>query len=116
MWPPNRSDFIGNPTLLKHCLRGLLAITVFGTSIAHAQGPLCLPCAGIRTDDPGALLADLEAEPRLSDAAVLYVAWATPLVDDDDAHSLAIANMGATPLVGLVFRTPSPLAGNLEML
>lgn len=85
--------------------------------MAHAQAPLCSPCAGIRIDNPEVLLAVLESEPRLEEGALLYVAWAIPLVEAATVDvAPRIVAMGATPVLGLIFKTPFPLSENLETL
>ncbi|MGB5814482.1 MAG: hypothetical protein WBH75_11345 [Thermoanaerobaculia bacterium] len=82
-----------------------------------AQAPRCRPCAGVRVDDPGSLLRELAAEPRLDEEARFYVAWDVAL--DGSAPldvATAVAATGATPWLRLVFATPAPLTANLEQL
>ena len=98
-------------------------LAVLATLVAPFAAPLdaaaspCAPCAGVRVDDPFALLPAFQVAPHLDGEARLYVAWdlaldatATPAA----AHALAAS--GATPWLRLVFRTPAPLAGHLDAL
>ncbi len=84
---------------------------------AVADGPPCLPCAGVEVVDPYSVGPALAAAPRLDAEARLYVAWdveldaaATPAA----GHALAAA--GATPWLRLVFRAPAPLLQNVAAL
>jgi len=82
-----------------------------------ASEPACLPCAGVRTDDPASLLSDLLQSPSLSTEARLYVAWPVPL-DGSAAREIAeaVQESGAVPWLDLHFITPSPLFENIDQL
>jgi hypothetical protein len=96
-------------------------LLAFGLSLlpspADAQAPPCRPCGGIKVEDPGSLIPELAAEPRLDEEARFYVAWDVAL-DGSAPLDVAteVAATGATPWLRLVFETPSPLTDNLEQL
>jgi len=86
-------------------------------SAAQAQAPACSPCSGMRTGDPTSLLPRLQEEPRIGDDAIFYVAWTIELTETATAEpAQRIAATGATPLLGLEFRTPAPLTEHLDSL
>ena len=101
---------------LARTLVALAALASLASPLAAAATP-CAPCAGVRVDDPFALLPAFSAAPHLDGEARLYVAWDLPLdatATPAAAHALAAA--GASPWLRLVFRTPAPLADHLEAL
>lgn len=77
----------------------------------------CKPCVGIHVDHPRSLLPQLDAEPRLGDDDVLFVAWDLALDGTADAEgAMALERAGATPWMRLRFSTPAPLSANLDRL
>lgn len=90
---------------------------VLSAPAAQAVAPACSPCAGIRTSDPTSLLPLLLEEPTVDDEATLYVAWTLSLEDSATAApAREIVGAGATPLLGLEFRSSAPLAEHLDSL
>ncbi len=87
------------------------------TPAVHALAPACSPCAGIRTSEPANLLSQLLEEPRLEEEATFFVAWNVELIEGSTASpAREIVASGATPLLGLAFRTPAPLTEHLDSL
>ncbi len=84
---------------------------------AQAVTPACSPCAGIRTGDPASLLPQLQEAPRIDEDSTFFVAWSVELTETATAApARQIVASGATPLLGLEFRTPAPLIEHLESL
>lgn len=89
---------------------------------AIADGPPCLPCAGLAVSDPfaadAALAAHLaESGSPLAEGARLYVAWDVSLdAAATPAAAHALAARGAIPWMRLVFRTPAPLFEHVDRL
>ncbi len=111
-------------------LLGLLGLLVplelaFPAALAAAAPP-CLPCAGLRVDDPEALAEALSEPPLLADEERLYAAWDVDLAlvaesaesgaAGEGERSAALAEAGAVPWLRLVFRAPAPLAANFQRL
>jgi hypothetical protein len=100
---------------LRTLTRALAALVPLAAPLAAA--PPCNPCAGVRVEDPFALLPALAAAPHLDAEARLYVAWDVALdATATPAAAHALAGAAATPWQRLVFRAPVPLTGNLEAL
>lgn len=98
--------------------RALAALAPFAVLAAPlSAAPPCAPCAGVRVEEPFALLPALAAAPHLDAEARLFVAWDVPLDPTaTPAAGHALAGAAATPWLRLVFRAPAPLAGHLETL
>ena len=108
------------PAPIKSLTRRVSVLVVFlvgfSTTSLLAQPP-CTPCAGISVSDPHSVAALLQEMAPFSDEARLYVRWfqaANETVTDGPAD--ALAQVGATPWVGLQFSTPSPVLENIEHL
>jgi hypothetical protein len=87
------------------------AIGVFGAEIP------CTVCAGVRVDDPIAVLGVLAMEPKLGDDDAFFLAWTVPLDGTAAVDSVDHARRaGAQPWLRVVFRTPQPIADNLARL
>ncbi|MDY7093163.1 MAG: hypothetical protein SX243_09350 [Acidobacteriota bacterium] len=103
-----------------------LALLLLATASASAQGPPCLPCIGVVTDDPAKLAAVLAVPPRVAGEARLYIAWDVAVAWDvasNAASSEAVAataqavrDAGARPWLRLIFETPRPLDEHREEL
>jgi len=94
------------------CATALLLATA-----AEAQQPPCQPCAGIRVEDPAAVLESLAAAPGLEDEARLYVAWQVTAADLGAVDVAAqLETVGATPWPVLRLFTPAPLMQHLDEL
>lgn len=115
--PPLRSAaVVAAPLRLAMVVLVLLFAVGPGRSV-FAQAPPCKPCAGILVADPEALLAQLEASPRLTDTARLFVAWDEDLTSRETGVTAApIAQAGAVPWLRLRFSTPTPLPAHLDEL
>jgi hypothetical protein len=73
--------------------------------------------AGIRVDDPTPVLSVLSREPGLENEELLFVSWTVALDGSANPGLIsAVRASGATPWVRAVFRTPQPVADNLELL
>jgi len=69
---------------------------------------------GIRVSDPGAILGDLAAEPRIGEEELFFVSWTVPLDGTADIQAIdAIRSSGAKPWLRVVFTSPAPLVENL---
>ncbi len=88
-----------------------------GSGAVFAADAPCLACPGVTVDDPFAIIAALEAPPRLEKGARLFVAWNAAL---DGSASPAGAHLviaaGAQPWIRLQFATPSPLLEHVDAL
>ncbi|MDX1632831.1 MAG: hypothetical protein R3234_13255, partial [Thermoanaerobaculia bacterium] len=100
-----------------------LRIPILVTALIHlpfgagAQGPPCLPCAGITVGSPASVAQALEEAPALEEGARLYVRWRHVLDSGDPPFPASgLVEAGATPWIELVFRTPSPILENVETL
>ena len=70
--------------------------------------------AGIRVDDPTAILDDLAADPGCRKKRTFFVSWTVPLDGTADIEAAdAIRAAGAKPWLRVVFSTPAPLVENL---
>ncbi len=96
----------------------VLAVSPFtGALSAFAAAPPCAPCAGVVVGDPFAPLPEQAGGPKLAPEARLYVAFELALDGSaTPAAAHALASSGATPWLRLVFRTPPPLAQNIDGL
>ncbi len=103
-------DDRGEPTSPCNSVRSralLAALVPLAAPLAAA--PPCNPCAGVRVEDPFALLPALAAAPHLDAEARLYVAWDVALdATATPAAAHALAGAAATPWQRLVFRAAGP--------
>ena len=77
----------------------------------------CKPCVAIQVENPALLLPQLEAEPRLQEEEVLFVAWDLALDGTAKADAaMAVEGVGAIPWLRLRFTTPAPLNTHLDRL
>jgi hypothetical protein len=82
-----------------------------------AAGADCAPCAGIAVADPAAVMSLLRDEPALGDDAPFVVRYPVPLDGSGDAAAdFSLSDAGATPMLRLEFRVPSPIATHAEHL
>ena len=117
MWSSSPQPIASN-RVLRASVQAIWSLTLaLGAPAAQAAAPACRPCAGIRTGEPASLLPQLLEEPRIEDGAALFVAWTIELTEAATASpAREIAASGATPLLGLEFRTPAPLIEHLDSL
>ncbi len=104
-----------HPMIRLHSIVSGLALTgvLLLPGPARAAGFPCLPCAGARlTAGVPADLPALVAQAKLPEKSPLYLAWEVPAAQAADAAADlgALAKVGATPWVTLVFGTSRPLA------
>ncbi|MEJ2085061.1 MAG: hypothetical protein P8Y44_05195 [Acidobacteriota bacterium] len=96
----------------------LMVVVAGGSATETLASELpCLPCVGVRTDDPALLLPGLSQPRTLSPQAPLYVAWPVALdgtVTNETAQ--AVSESGSVPWLDLRFTTPSPLFQNIDQL
>ncbi len=109
----------------RHFLPLLLLLFVpfaLSPSAVFGQNLPCQPCGGVRLGDPteaAAVLDTLTSAARFKPGSPLFVAWDVVLdgaPNPSAEPATAIHAAGATPWLGLVFRTPSPLAANIQRL
>lgn len=94
-------------------LAPLLSITasLLGTVALSAQSPPCRPCAGIRVNDPTAVVETLADLPPIGEPGSLYVSWKADLDAPEESgtvtEKLRELRGVAWPLVTLT--TPAPV-------
>jgi len=104
--------------LRKSVVVGLfIAAHFIGTGGASGADLPCSVCAGVRCADPEDALDALTAEPKLGDDDSFFLAWTVPLDGTADPDSIDnVLRAGAKPWMRVVFRTPQPIAENLDRL
>lgn len=107
--------------MLRCMCHRLLFLTLLssltGAAWLGAVSPPCMPCAGVRVEDPLAVLPALAAEPALTEDARLYVSWEVPVdVAASPAAARALEPTGVTPWMRLIFRSPAPITSQAQRL
>ena len=88
-----------------------------GTGGAFGADLPCSVCAGLRCADPTVALDGLANEPKLGDDDAFFLAWTVALDGTADFDSIDnVRRTGAKPWMRVVFRTPQPIADNLDRL
>jgi len=77
----------------------------------------CTVCAGVQVSDPTTVLDSLANEPKLGDDDAFFLAWDMPLDGTANEGLIdAARRAGAMPWLRVIFRTPQPVADNLDRL
>ncbi len=75
----------------------------------------CSVCAGVRCADPTVALDALATEPKLGDEDIFFLAWNVALDGTADYDFINnVRRAGAKPWLRVIFRTPQPIADNLD--
>ena len=95
----------------------ILLTLVVGVRILYGGVEPNTVAAGIRLEDSTRVLSVLSSEPRLENEDLLFVSWPVALDGSaDPALISAVRATGAIPWLRAVFRTPQPVADNLDRL
>ncbi|HKI86087.1 MAG TPA: hypothetical protein VKA53_05010, partial [Thermoanaerobaculia bacterium] len=101
-----------------------LLVLGLALGLASARGAAgaerqCLPCGGVVSDEPGALIPLLASPPALQKKDVLYLAWPVPLAGESDIENATVArnaaSKGFTPWLKLEFSAAPPLKGSTAL-
>ena len=88
-----------------------------GTGGAFGADLPCSVCAGVRCADPTVALDGLAIEPKLGDDDAFFLAWTVALDGTANIDSIDnVRGVGAKPWMRVIFRTPQPIADNLDRL
>ena len=102
----------------KAVIVGLFFVShVMGTGGASGADLPCTVCAGVQAVDLTTALEGLANAPIIGEDDTFFLAWTVPL--DGTAETDSIDNVrgaGAKPWMRAVFRTPQPIADNLDRL
>jgi hypothetical protein len=102
----------------KSVVVGLFCVSqLMGTGGSSGADLPCSVCAGVRIADPAVAVDALANEPKLGDDDAFFLAWTMPLDGTADVDFIdRVRRTGAKPWLRVVFRTPQPIADNLDRL
>ncbi len=100
----------------KAVIVGLFFVShVMGTGGASGADLPCTVCAGVQVGDLTTSLEWLANAPKIGEDDTLFLAWTVRLDGTEDMDSIdVVRRAGAKPWMRAVFRTPQPIAENLD--
>ena len=102
---------------LNTALSVIVVTLVFEARLLYGGVQPNAVAAGIRVDDPAPVLSVFSRKPRLENEDLFFVSWNVALDGTADPTPIsAVRATGATPWLRAIFRTPQPIAENLDHL